>query len=130
VIEHDFSQKKEIKLLFFCTGKVYYDLLARQEKEKRSDLSIIRIEQLYPFPEKALKVLLSTYKNISATIWIQEEPQNMGAYSYVEPLIRPLISTPLEYAGRESSASPATGSKKSHDIELKQFLDQAFSRSV
>lgn len=130
VIERDFSSKSEIKILFFCTGKVYYDLLTRQEKEKRLDLAIIRIEQLYPFPEKALKALLSTYQNIKATIWIQEEPQNMGAYQYVEPLLRPLFSTPLEYAGREISASPATGSKKSHDVELEQFLNQAFSRRV
>lgn len=108
-----------------CSGKVYYELLERKEKEQAGDVAIIRFEQLYPFPEKALDKLKAKYKNATDWIWFQEEPLNMGAWSY---MVRVSEKTGFQVIAREESASPATGSHKAHDREQKELLSRAFSR--
>ena len=110
----------------FCTGKVYYDLLERQESEKNSGVAIVRVEQLYPFPQKQIDAIAAKYKNATEFVWLQEEPENMGAWSY---MLRTFTSVDLKLISREASASPATGSHKQHDKEQHALIDKAFAPS-
>ncbi len=114
------------KRIVMCSGKVYYDLLAKQA----DDIALIRLEQLYPFREdaarEALAPLLETAKEL---VWCQEEPMNMGAWSFVEPILRALTPLPVRYAGRQRSASPATGSKHLHVAEQEALVRQAMELS-
>jgi 2-oxoglutarate dehydrogenase E1 component len=121
VIETDFAQGKAKKVIL-CSGKVYYDIQARLEKDKTKDVTVLRIEQLYPFPQYEVKKVL---KNLSPKtyLWVQEEPQNMGAWSYIEPYLRERLELSVSYIGRPVAASPATGSGKRSAAELQAFLD-------
>ena len=114
--------------ILFCSGKVYYDL--RAEKEKRGDFktAIVRLEQLYPFPKERLAEIAAGYPKATRTIWVQEEPKNMGAWSFVlerTPEFLPNACA-LEYVGRAASPSPATGNAGVHKRELEQLLAEAF----
>ncbi len=113
---------KKVKRALFCTGKVYYDLLAKKTAEKREDVAIIRIEQLYPFPQTHLDALMKKYKN-AKPIWVQEEPANMGAWNYI---LRHFTEAGFELVSRKASASPASGFKKVHDEEQKNLVNKAF----
>lgn len=113
-----------VKRVLLCTGKVYYDLLERQRQDKRNDVAIVRVEQLYPLPEKQLAAIEKKYKSAEEWFWVQEEPQNMGAWQYMALNYK---SKPLKVVSRKASASPATGFKKKHDQEQQQIVDQAFS---
>jgi 2-oxoglutarate dehydrogenase E1 component len=117
-----------VERIFFCSGKVYYDL--RAEKEKRGDVktAIVRLEQLYPFPAERLAAIASGYPNASRTVWVQEEPRNMGAWSFVVERSAEFLpkGRTLEYVGRAASPSPATGNAGVHKKELEQFLSEAF----
>ncbi len=113
---------KGIKKVLLCTGKVYYDLLQRKEETKRKDVAIVRLEQLYPLPQKQLDALVKKYKSAEWT-WVQEEPANMGAWQYVAMNFK---TVPLDFVARKASASPATGFKKQHDKEQKDVIDRAF----
>ncbi len=118
-----------VEKLLFCSGKVYYDL--RAEKEKRGDFktAVVRLEQLYPFPKERLAALVGDYPKASRMIWVQEEPRNMGAWSFVkersEEFLRQGLG--LQYVGRAASPSPATGNAGVHRRELEQFLAEAFA---
>jgi 2-oxoglutarate dehydrogenase complex dehydrogenase (E1) component-like enzyme len=114
----------EVKRLLFCSGKVFYDLQAERAKRKSTDTAIIRVEQLCPFPTNILKSLLSTYPAAKDAVWVQEEPQNMGPWTFIAT--RLLLSTPLRYAGRPPSPSPATGNASVHKTELAKLLNDAF----
>ncbi len=105
--------------LILCAGRVYYDLLPK----RAPGTAIIRIEQLYPLHQKKLKQILSKYSKVKKYLWVQEEPSNMGAFSYIEPLIHNLK---VEYIGRPRSAATATGSHSKHEKELAKILEQAF----
>ncbi len=107
------------KRAILCSGKVYYDLLPVCEKAEKPT-RVIRLEQLYPFPEKRLSELLG---GVTSTIWVQEEPQNSGAWTYVEPHLRALGPAP-RYIGRQAASSPATGSAKHSALELQQLLSE------
>lgn len=122
VITHHASvDKSKVRKLIVCTGKIYYELLEASEENNINDVTFIRIEQLYPFPEKALTAEIAKYKDVSNVVWAQEEPRNQGAWFYM--LSRrhlPKCLYPhqtLRYAGRDYSASPATGH---HNIHVKQ----------
>lgn len=106
--------------LLFCSGKIYYELAKLRDKEKLAGIAIIRIEELYPFPEKLLKDVLAQHPKASRFTWVQEEPANMGAWSYVHPLLEDMLpkGAVLHYNGREVSASPASGSYVLHKKEL------------
>ncbi len=106
-----------------CSGKIYYDLLRRQQADNRTDIAIVRLEQLYPFPRKQVKALISKYKN-AKFYWVQEEPSNMGAWQYLLAFYR---KYDLELISRKSSASPATGYKKVHDQQQLSIIDRAFA---
>lgn len=117
-----------IRSVVLCCGRVYYDLDAMRTKEKREDVAILRIEQLYPLDEEALKSLLAKYSQSKDFLWVQEEPENMGAWAYISMNVPPLLpsGTHLKFIGRERSASPATGFYARHRQEHAQILHQVF----
>lgn len=118
----------QIKRLILCSGKVYYDLQAERARQQRKDTAILRIEQLYPFPKQLLQQQLKTFSSAKEVIWAQEEPKNMGAWSFIEPHLVEMLSPQqtLRYVGRPPSASPATGSHTIHQMEQQQLVAEAF----
>ncbi len=121
---------KDIKRVILCSGKVYYDLFEARETRGRNDIQILRVEQLYPFPAKSLITELSRFKN-AEFVWCQEEPKNMGAWSFMEPNIEWVLDKigakhkRARYAGRPASASTAVGLMSKHIKELETFLSEA-----
>src|SRR5690242_18030711 len=120
----------QIRRVILCTGKVYYDLYEEREKRGIDDIYILRIEQLYPFPTKALVTELSRFKG-AEIVWCQEEPRNMGAWFFVDVFLTWVLNNigakhkHARYAGRPASASTAVGQMSKHLAQLKQFLDEA-----
>jgi len=123
LLVNDEGVKKARKVLF-CSGKIYYDLLEKKEKDDTNDIVIARVEQLYPMPEKAMIDLVKKHKGAEA-LWVQEEPQNMGAWNFL--LGRLHDKLPMQVVARKNSASPATGFKKQHIKEQNDILDRAFA---
>jgi 2-oxoglutarate dehydrogenase E1 component len=113
----------KVKRVLFCTGKIYYDLLAKKETDNRKDVAIVRIEQLYPLAPKQFQAIFDKYKK-AEFIWIQEEPKNMGAWTFI--LTNYPNSNQLRLISRAQSASTATGFNKIHEKEQKQLIEQAF----
>jgi 2-oxoglutarate dehydrogenase E1 component len=105
-----------------CCGKVYYDLLEVQLKKKIRDTAIVRVEQLHPFPDKQVKSILKKYKG-AKIVWVQEEPINMGYWSYLQ---RVMPKQEMEVISRKASASPSTGYSKVHKAEQDKIVNQAF----
>ncbi len=116
-----------VKHVVFCGGKVYYDLVERRQKLGRRDVAILRVEQLYPFPEEELKREIQRYSGAKGFVWCQEEPQNQGAWYPLQHHLRRILpeGAPLAYAGRPRSAAPAVGSYQLHIGQLHELLDQA-----
>jgi len=110
------------KRLLICTGKVYYDLLAKKEADKRTDVAIVRIEQLYPFPQKQVDAIMKKYAK-AEKFWVQEESANMGSWDY---LMRYWRKTDIELISRKTTASPASGFKKKHDQQQIELVEKAF----
>jgi 2-oxoglutarate dehydrogenase E1 component len=121
------SDPAKIGRVIFCTGKVYYDLLAHQEANQAKDVALVRIEQLYPLNLEALETTISPFRNATKWIWCQEEPHNMGAWTYIAPLLRRVTGQSISYAGRPAAASPAVGSKAWHDRQQKELVQQAYA---
>jgi 2-oxoglutarate dehydrogenase E1 component len=115
----------KIRRVILCSGKVYYDLYEEREKRGLDDVYLLRVEQLYPFPLKALVTELSRFKKADI-VWCQEEPQNMGAWNFIAPRIAGLVGSLIGYAGREESASTATGSSGKHKEQQAALIKQAF----
>lgn len=103
------EDRKKARRVVLCSGKIYYDLRQRLESIQAGDTVLIRLEQIYPFPRQSLKTLIASCQAAEKWVWVQEEPENMGAYRFVKPRLEPLIDGTLEYIGRKASASPATG---------------------
>jgi 2-oxoglutarate dehydrogenase E1 component len=120
----------KVKRVICCSGKVAYDLIRRRDEKKAWDVAIMRVEQLYPFPHKAFAADLKRYPNATEVIWCQDEPQNQGAWFYVQHYVHEnmLDGQKLGYAGRPASASPAVGYAHLHQEQLKALLDQAFGK--
>ncbi|QVL56849.1 MAG: 2-oxoglutarate dehydrogenase E1 component [Simkaniaceae bacterium] len=118
------SAPKNVKRIILCSGKVYYDLI---EHRKDDSIAIIRIEQLYPLHEEKIKKTLENHSSATECFWVQEEHENMGAYSYIRPYLEKLLPEKLtfRYVGRERSASPSAGSGALHKQELAKFLKEA-----
>jgi 2-oxoglutarate dehydrogenase E1 component len=122
----------KIRRVVLCSGKVYYDLYEEREKRGVDDIYLLRVEQLYPFPLKALVNEMSRFKKADV-VWCQEEPKNMGAWSFVEPYLEWVLgqsgskSKRPRYAGRPASAATATGLMSKHMAQLKAFLDDALA---
>ncbi len=121
------SDRSSVKRIVLCSGKVFYDLEAARESQADERNAIIRLEQFYPFPAKRLGELFASYPNLSQVFWTQEEPKNMGGWSFVEPRLRALLpqGASLRFVGRAASASPATGSYALHELEQRQLVDEA-----
>jgi len=123
----------KIRRVVLCTGKVYYDLLEDREKKRIDDVYLLRIEQLYPFPAKALLDELNRFKN-AEVIWCQEEPKNMGAWAFIQPYVEWVFDQMgrtgqrVRYTGRPASASTATGLMRTHLAQLQAFLDEALAQ--
>lgn len=122
-----FDQPHEVNRIIFCSGKVYYDLMAHRQTEGIESAAIIRIEQLYPFHREMVELIISQFTNASQFVWCQEEPINMGAWSYISPRLEAAVGSKIRYAGRGSASSPAAGSKAMHYREQKALVAQAFS---
>ncbi len=123
IIDDPFVVPGQVKRVIFCTGKVYYDLLERQEEEQRKDIALVRVEQLFPIPKKQISAVLKRYKNAQEYVWVQEEPENMGAWPAIVLHFRQ-----LRLISREASPSPATGFYKQHVVEQKAIVDHAFGK--
>ena len=121
------SAPGKVKRIILCSGKVYYDLLNYRTQRKIEDAAIIRIEQLYPLAEKKLREMLKPFPKDTKLVWCQEEPENMGAWTFIEPRLRTLFCTEIAYAGREASASPAVGALARHKREQARLVADAFS---
>ncbi|MCW8312794.1 2-oxoglutarate dehydrogenase E1 component [Sphingobacterium thalpophilum] len=117
---------KDVKRVLFCSGKVYYDLLEKQEADKRKDVAIVRLEQLFPIPTEQLKAVRKKYNKAKEFIWVQEENENMGAWSYY---CRKLMGTEIAFTGfvaRKESGSTATGYMKQHVAQQAEILNKSF----
>lgn len=117
---------KDVKRVLFCSGKVYYDLLEKQEADKRKDVAIVRIEQLFPIPAEQLKAIRKKYNKAKEFVWVQEENENMGAWSYY---CRKLMGTDIAFTGfvaRKESGSTATGYMKQHVAQQAAILNKSF----
>lgn len=121
VIGDSYVTNKDVDKVLFCSGKMYFDLLEEQKKRKAKNIAIVRIEQLYPWPQKQVEAILKKYRN-PKLVWVQEEPQNMGAWSYVATR----IDLDMEGVSRKISASPATGFAKIHKEEQAELVKKAF----
>jgi 2-oxoglutarate dehydrogenase E1 component len=117
--------------VLLCTGKVYYDLVRRRDELQRDDVAVLRIEQLYPLPAEALRRVLENYVDGTPAYWVQEEPENMGAWRYLRVRLGESLFGRMPLAGiyRPASASPAGGSGASHKLEQERLLEEAFGCS-
>jgi len=125
VIDDSTATPDSVSRVVVCSGKVYYELLEQKEKDQANEIALIRLEQLYPYPAEQLSALKKKYKQAGDWIWLQEEPENMGAWSYV---LRKSKDIAFRLISRVESASTATGSHKAHDREQKEIIVKAFER--
>jgi 2-oxoglutarate dehydrogenase E1 component len=121
----DTAEPKTIKKVVICTGKLYYDLAAKREETKRTDVALIRLEQLYPFPAAELERQLKIY-GVRDVVWAQEEPRNMGAWAHVREYWGDSMGY-LHYVGRPASASPAVGTTKAHAAQQAEIINTIFA---
>ena len=117
------TNAQQVKKVLFCSGKLYFELAERKEKDKRDDVALIRMEQLYPLPSKQLSELYSKYKK-AVWFWVQEEPLNMGAASFLQMNLKNINYGVIS---RNASASTATGYAKVHAQEQVQIIETAFT---
>jgi 2-oxoglutarate dehydrogenase E1 component len=122
----DTCDPESVERLLLCSGKVYYDLLARREETGRKDSAIVRLELLYPFPHQAIEACLEKYSRAEEIAWVQEEHKNYGAWSYMrERFSRHFPKIELRYIGRAESATSATGLYKQFQAEQKKLIEDA-----
>ncbi|MBT0663504.1 2-oxoglutarate dehydrogenase E1 component [Geobacter pelophilus] len=117
-----------VSTAILCSGKLYFELVEQRAASGRSDVAIIRIEQLYPFRAGVLLAAVAPLLGVGDWRWVQEEPANMGAWPYIRSLLTAAIGREFRYVGRPASAAPATGSHRMHGIEQKKLLDEAFQK--
>jgi 2-oxoglutarate dehydrogenase E1 component len=122
------GRAKSIKRVILCSGKVYVDLMSSERRAAAKDVAILRVEQLYPFPKIALGEALSAYTAAQDIVWLQEEPENMGGWEFMHPLLEESFGdrVPLRYIGRARAASPSEGSAAWHQLNQKRLVEQAF----
>jgi len=118
-------EASQVERIVLCSGKVYFDLLKLRQERKETRVALVRIEQLYPFPDDRVEELFERYSGATEVVWCQEEPENMGSWHFVLPLLYGLTTLRLRYAGRTASAAPATGSKYVHEREQNALVAQA-----
>jgi 2-oxoglutarate dehydrogenase E1 component len=128
VIAEDSVAPNQVARVLLCSGKIYYQLLQRCRDIGRKDVAIVRLEQLYPFPEKTLQPILNALAGAEEFLWVQEEPENMGAWQFVRPRLETLIGKSPRYVGRPAAASPATGFPMIYKQQQEAISDQAVGR--
>jgi 2-oxoglutarate dehydrogenase E1 component len=123
-----YNKDKAVSRVLFCSGKLYYELLQERDEKKRSDVDIVRMEQLYPLPEEQFKSILAGYSAATPVVWVQEEPENMGSWRYLRALLGEKIygQHRISCVSRQAAASPATGSPSVHKREQREIIDKAF----
>lgn len=118
------SDAKKVDTVVLCSGKIYYDMLERLEQNPASNLAFVRVEQIHPLPEIELAAVVKKYGAEANYIWVQEEPKNMGAWSF---MLQNFTAVPLSVISRSMSASPASGSSELHKIRQEAILDEVFA---
>ncbi len=126
IIDDPLAPEKPVRLIL-CSGKVYYDLADHRARNQIADTALVRVEQLYPLHRNRLSQLADAYGHGARLIWCQEEPQNMGAWSFIAPQLEEIFGRKPAYAGRDAASSPAVGALALHKIELTALLHDAFS---
>ncbi|MBN9656994.1 MAG: multifunctional oxoglutarate decarboxylase/oxoglutarate dehydrogenase thiamine pyrophosphate-binding subunit/dihydrolipoyllysine-residue succinyltransferase subunit [Acidobacteria bacterium] len=119
-----------VSRVIFCTGKIYYELVAEREKRELNNVAILRLEQMYPWPAEEIETMLWRYPSTAEVVWAQEEPRNQGAFLFVRDKLEPMLAATrrtLRYAGRQEAAAPSTGSSKRHAQEHAAVMEDAFS---
>ncbi len=129
VIDDTSADRDQVTRLILCSGKIYVDLSSSGLREQRPRIAVARLEQLYPFPHEDMAPLLDGYPNLQEVVWVQEEPQNMGAWVSVQPQLLEMIDGrwPLRYVGRPRRASPAEGSMSWHKVTQQAIVERAFA---
>ena len=115
----------EVRRVVYCSGKIYYDLLARKEEYQARDLALIRIEQLHPFPIAEIIKIHKKYKNNLLSLWVQEEPINMGPWRHIQQEMAEIAPEPVS---RQASGSPATGLNKLHHLGQEEIIQKVFRK--
>jgi 2-oxoglutarate dehydrogenase E1 component len=123
--------REQVRRILFCSGKVYFTLHAAREKHNVRDVALVRVEQLYPYPQKEIQSIIARYHRAHEISWVQEEPKNRGAWSFMEPRLREILPDGrfMRYYGRDEAASPATGSYKLHQVEEQELVSHALELS-
>ncbi|MEM7160874.1 MAG: 2-oxoglutarate dehydrogenase E1 component [Bacteroidota bacterium] len=125
VIDDPLAKANDVSRVILCSGKIYYELLAKQEEEKAKDIAVVRVEQLYPLPQNQLDTIVAKYKNADDFVWVQEEPRNMGPAAYMTMN----VDVPnFRVISRQASASPASGSPKRSENRQNEIINAAFSK--
>lgn len=130
IIDDKSVTKKNTQRIILCSGKVYYDLKAYRETNKIKDTAILRVEQLYPLHRELLHKLISKFPEDAEIVWCQEEPKNMGAWTFIMPRLTELLGRSPRYAGRHASASPAVGCLAKHKIRQARLVADAFGAKL
>jgi 2-oxoglutarate dehydrogenase E1 component len=122
------SRTKSVKRLVLCSGKVYVDLITSERRQTADEVAICRLEQLYPFPRVALGEVLARYPSLRDVVWLQEEPENMGAWEFLRAMLEETLEDrwPLQYIGRARASSPSEGSAAWHQLNQKLLVERAF----
>jgi 2-oxoglutarate dehydrogenase E1 component len=122
----------QVRRVVLCSGKVAVDLLTSELRAQSPEVAIVRVEQLYPFPWEDLKPVLARFPKLDEVVWLQEEPENMGAWEFVRPLLEEAFEGrwPLRYVGRARSASPSEGSMAWHAANQRMLIAEAFQPSA
>ena len=122
----------DVRRLIWCSGKVYYDLAGYPQAAERTDVAVARLEQLYPFRPDDVQAVLGRYPGLREVVWLQEEPENMGAWQFMKPNLEACLAGrwPLRYIGRAPSASPAEGSSALHALHQAALVEQGFAVPV
>jgi 2-oxoglutarate dehydrogenase E1 component len=123
IIDDNDVNVDEVTRLVYCTGKIYYDLLERKEELQAKNVALVRIEQLYPFPEEKVAAIAKKYSSALLTLWVQEEPENMGAWTFIHKMMGKYNIVPI---ARLASASPATGLAKLHTVGQNEIINKVF----
>jgi 2-oxoglutarate dehydrogenase E1 component len=130
--EVDNIQSEQVKRVILCSGKVYYDLLQKRRADNQKEIAILRVEQLYPFPEIELKAQLDLYSAALVVVWCQEEPKNQGAWYNIQHHLVAVISQKqqLQYAGRQAAAAPAVGYLHLHQEQQAALVNDALNKGT
>ena len=122
------TQPGAVRRLVLCSGKIFVDLVSSEYRKAAAHVALVRVEQLYPFPSDQIRSLLEAYPNLHDVCWVQEEPENMGAWEFARPLLEELIDSrwPLRYVGRVRNSSPSEGSAAWHALNQRAIVEQTF----